>query len=148
MPATGGFSLPTILRVLAGKAPSSRQTLPHSHLWRRFQGGKDNCRIFVSTGRNYKVYADTGLDYFCMHCLVTILDTGARPNFIDKKKIQIGFNTKIYAGPLQNICNANRNRLWMLGTTNFRVYLDHKSVALKLIVWNTLAAFATVGASF
>lgn len=62
--------------------------LCHSRPWPRYRDSKDGRLIFLSAGRNYKPNANIGLDYSCTHYLVTILVTGAGPNFILKAGFQ------------------------------------------------------------
>lgn len=101
-PLYGNLSRLTTPRVLSTKTPSSGQGLCQSCWRQRYQDSKDDRHIFVSISCNYNVYADIGLEYPCMHCLVSILDTGARPSFFSTSELSTVLESHMSFGPLFN----------------------------------------------
>lgn len=90
----------------------------------------------------------TSLNYSCMHCLVTILDTVDRPNLICEKELPTDFKTQLSTVPLPKICNVNKNQLLMLDNVMLLVHLGHAKVTLKFIFCESLAAPIVNGADF
>ena len=98
--------------------------------------------------RNYKVYADIGLDSNRLTRFLTILDTGAGPNFISRAELPDEVDGLIRHGPLPDICDANSNPLDMIGTVKLPVRLGHFLCLVEFIVCRSLAASAILGADY
>lgn len=120
----------------------------HSHPEWRYRDSNDGRRIFVSTCRNYKVYANIDPSFTCTRRLVAIPDTGAGPNFVRESELPDRFETQLSTGLLPNICNAYRNPLQMLGIVKPHVLLGNTQETFNFIVCKTLAASAITGAEF
>lgn len=88
------------------------------------------------------------LEYTYMHSLVERLITRAAPNSISRNKLLNRIKTQLWASPLPNIYNTNKNLLQMLGTIKFWHHLGHTTVPLKVIVRDPLPASVTIGANF
>lgn len=88
--ANEGSSQVMTLRLRSWRNYLSGKNLSHERPWRRFRHSSDEPRIFVATGRNYKVYADVGLDYSRMQRLMAVLNTGAGPNFTRQSDLRTG----------------------------------------------------------
>lgn len=104
--------------------------------------------MFVSTGCNYKLYANIGLAYTCEHRLMTKRNTGAGPNFKSKNELPIRFEIPIPNRPLPNVCNANKISVRMLGIINLQIHVGHTRDTIQFIVCETLAASAIIGSDF
>lgn len=135
-------------KVLFTKLHPSGQELRQSRPWRRYRDRKEDHRKLVSTGPNYKVYADVGLSYACTRLLRTLFDTGAGHSFVRENELSDGRETKMSTESLPIICDAKKNPLQMLGIVKLHVLLSTTQVFLKLTVSNTLAALAIVEAYF
>lgn len=83
-----------------------------------------------------------------MQRLVAVLDTGAGPNFITESEFQDELRTLILAGSPPNICDVSKNPLRKLETVGMLVHLGHTRAALRLTVFETMAAAAIFGADF
>ena len=79
---------------------------------------------------------------------LTILDTGAGPNFVRLSKSSLGARRFIREGPLPNINDANSNPLKTLGSITLIVRLGHRLVALDFVVCLELAAEVILGCDF
>lgn len=99
-PVSDALSQISTPKVLSTKIPSSGLDLSQNCPSGRYEDRKDDRRIFVSIGRNYKVYSDIALNYTCMNRLVDILDTRTEPSFIGKNKLPTGFETQLSFRPL------------------------------------------------
>lgn len=108
----------------------------------------DTDKVFVMARRNYKVYAGLGGSHSVIQRTLTILDTGAGPNFIREQELPEHVVGRLRAGPLPEICDANNRPLNMLGTVNLVVQLGTFVVRDVFIVCRTLAAPAILGADF
>ena len=104
--------------------------------------------LLVMARRNYKVYADVGLNRPLLTRRLTVLDTGAGPNFIRKDELPPGFESRLRYGPLLNIGDANNNPLSMLGVISLIVRLGTFLVKLDFIVCERLAAPVILGCDF
>ena len=98
--------------------------------------------------RNYKIYADLGFTPFLLEKKLTVLDTGAGPNFIRKSDLAPGFEQYVRYGPLPSISDANRNPLRMLGTIELLVRLQNRTLKCDFIICERLAAAVILGADF
>ena len=78
--------------------------------------------------RNYKVYADLGLNASLQAKKLTILDSGAGPNFIRKSELPLGFEDRIKYGPLPSVNDANNNPVRMVGLIDLVVRLGNRLV--------------------
>ena len=115
--------------------------------WNRVKSPKNPDLIFVLTRRNYKVYTDIGSSTSTIRRILSILDTGAGPNFIRSDELN-GIEAVIRQGPLPDICDANNKPLQLLGTIKLPVRLGNFSSRIEFIVCKTLAAPAILGADF
>lgn len=98
--------------------------------------------------RNFKVHSDIGLDLNRMKRTLSVLDTGAGPNFIRKSELPSRFERQVRTGPLPDICDANGKPLSMLGAATLPVRLGNRLVKVEFIVCNKLAAPAILGCDF
>ena len=103
--------------------------------------------VLVIAKRNYKVYADLGVTTRIMSRAVSVLDTGAGPNFIAQELLPRG--SKIQDTALESpILDANKNPLTTRGTVVLLVRLGRRLVRLRFIVCAKLAAPVILGYDF
>ncbi|CAN8069585.1 unnamed protein product [Agarophyton chilense] len=102
----------------------------------------------VVSKRNYKVYADIGSDRNLLSRRLTILDTGAGPNFLRESELAPADLERIRYGPLRDIRDANKNALKTLGTVRLVVRLGRFVVLVDFIVCKTLAAPVVLGCDY
>ena len=95
--------------------------------------------------RNYKVYADTGLNKNLLTRKVCVLDTGAGPNFIRKSDLPEDYFKYVRQGPLPYVTDANRNPIRMLGTIDLVIQLGRWVAKCEFIVYEKLAAQVILG---
>ncbi|CAN8072774.1 unnamed protein product [Agarophyton chilense] len=98
--------------------------------------------------RNYKVYADIGLDKELLTRRLTVLDTGAGPNFIRMPELGPTNQERTRYGPLQDIRDANRNAVRTLGAVKLPVRIGHYLVKVKFVVCRSLAAPIVLGCDY
>ncbi|CAN8076123.1 unnamed protein product [Agarophyton chilense] len=98
--------------------------------------------------RDYKVYADIGSDRNLLSRRLTILDTGAGPNFIRESELGPADLERIRYGPLPDIRDANKNAVKTLGTVRLLVRLGRFVVLVDFIVCKTLAAPVVLGCDY
>ena len=104
--------------------------------------------ILVMASRNYKVYADVGINQNLLARNLSVLDSGAGPNCIRKSELPPGFDAHIRHGPLPNIGDANNNPLYTIGTLALVVRLGRRIVKVEFIVCERLAAPVILGCDF
>ena len=88
--------------------------------------------------RNYKVYADIGTQRNVLSRVLSVLDTGAGPNFIRRSMLPPG--APVRQGPLPSVSDVNNNPIAMSGTVRLVVRLGAYVVKLDFIVCERLAA--------
>ena len=93
--------------------------------------------------RNFIVYADIGVT----PRKLSVVDTGAGPNFIRKDELPLGVDV-IRHGPLPNVADANSNPIRMTGLVDFVVRLGIHISKTEFIVCERLAAPVIVGCDF
>ena len=116
--------------------------------WNRCRNPKFPDRVLTMKKRNYKVYADVGIDEYNMHRKVSILDTGAGPNFIRRDELPEVTWAKIRQAALPDVCDANNRPLQTAGLITLPVKLGRYLVDVQFIVCNKLAASMILGADF
>ena len=97
--------------------------------------------------RNYKVYADIGVDTRLLSRRVAILDTGAGPNFIHRDALPPDVEV-LKQGQLPSIADANNRPLSMSGRVDLFVQLGYTRVRAEFLVCERLAAPMIIGADF
>ena len=100
------------------------------------------------TKRNFKVYADIGDSSTRLLRTLSVLDTGAGPNFIRKNAPPSGDLTPISYGPLPYIADANSNPIQVKGITRLLVRLKIRAYWVEFIVCDSLAAPIILGCEF
>lgn len=55
---------------------------------------------------NYKLYADIGMDRYRLNSFLTILDTGAGPNFIRQNELPAEGESRIAQTAIPEICDV------------------------------------------
>ena len=98
--------------------------------------------------RNYKVYAELGFDRYTLTRKLSVLDTGAGPNFIRKSALTPGWEAHLRAGPLPSVNDANNKPLRVIGLIPQVVRLGHYLVESDFVVCETLAAEVIIGADY
>ena len=98
--------------------------------------------------RNYKVYTELGFEPSLLARKLTILDSGAGPNFIRKSELPPGFEDRIKFGPLPSVNDANSNPVKMVGLIDLVVRLGNRLVKVEFIVCERLAAAVILGCDF
>lgn len=98
--------------------------------------------------RNYKVYADLGVSDQYMVRQLSVLDTGAGPNFLVESLIPPHLRSRIRATPLVDIADANNRPLSTVGVIDLLVRLGHYVVKLDFLVCKQLAAPVILGCDF
>ena len=116
--------------------------------WHRSNNEKNPDRILVMSKRNYKVYADIGPDRTRLRRLLSVVDTGAGPNFIRREELPPGIEKDIRYGPLPDICDANDRPLRMIGTIRLVVRLGRLVSLADFIICQQLAAPMILGADY
>lgn len=116
--------------------------------WLRHRHPKYPERAFVMTKRNYKVYADLGLDPYRMFRVLTILDTGAGPNFVRQAELLDELDRYIRHGPLPEIFDANNKPLPMVVSVKLPVKVGTFLDIVGFIVSQTLAGPVILVADF
>ncbi|CAN8069066.1 unnamed protein product [Agarophyton chilense] len=102
----------------------------------------------IVSKRNYKVYIDIGSDRNLLSRRLTILYTGAGPNFIREPELAPADLELIRYGPLPDIRDANKNAVKTLGTVRLVVRLGRFVVLVDFIVCKTLAAPVVLGCDY
>ena len=97
--------------------------------------------------RNYKVYADVGQGRTILTRKLSVLDTGAGPNFIRASELPPGVDKPRY-GPLPNISDADNNPIRMIGLVDLVTRLGNRIVKVEFIVCERLAAPVILGCDF
>ncbi|CAN8076114.1 unnamed protein product [Agarophyton chilense] len=114
--------------------------------WRRYTcPSQQENFILITQKRNYKVYTDIGLDKDLLTRLLTVLDTGAGPNFIRISELGPIDQEQIRYGPLPDIEDANRNAVRTLGPVKLLVRLGQFLMKVAFIVCKSLAAPVVLG---
>ena len=103
---------------------------------------------YTLTSRNYKVYADVGVNRYRLTRKISILDTGAGANFIRKSELDAEWESHIRYVPLPSVCDANNKPLKAMGIITQVVRLGHYIVETDFIVCERLAAEVVLGAAF
>lgn len=142
-----GFQF-TIPSILTKKAALSRQELWQSRPWRRYRNSKNHRHIFVSIGRNFKKYAEIGLAYTHINCLITFFDTVAGPRVTHISKLPTVFEIQLSIRPLPNILHTSTNLLEILGIIKLVVNLGHTQRTLYFVFYKTLPAFVSIDTEF
>ena len=91
--------------------------------WIQYRDSRAPVRVFLMTKRNFKVYADIGDSPTRLLRTLSVLDTGAGPNFIRKNALPAGDLTPLSYGPLPDIADANSNHIQVKGITRLLVRL-------------------------
>lgn len=79
---------------------------------------------------------------------LTILDTCAGPNLFCKKELSAGFKLQMFTRPAPNIFDAEKDQLEMLAIIKLRVYLNNRTLTLKLIICKTIETSSFNGTDF
>ena len=98
--------------------------------------------------RNYKVYADLGPDRYQLRGILSVVDTGAGPNFIRFSELPPGISNEIRHGPLPDICDMNNRSLGMICIVKLPVRLGRFLSVADFIVCPKLAAPLILGADY
>ena len=98
--------------------------------------------------RNFKVYADIDDSPTRLLRTLSVLDTGAGPNFIRKNALPAGDLTPLSYGHLPDIADANSNPIPVKGITRLLVHLKTRAYWVEFIVRDSLAAPVILGCDF
>ena len=98
--------------------------------------------------RNYKVYASIGFSTRLVVRKLSVMDTGAGPNFIRKSELPDGKIREIRKTPLPEVTDANRNPIRMIGTIDLIVQLGNCMMRTEFIVCERLADPVILGCDF
>ena len=102
----------------------------------------------VIAKRNYKFYADFGLGLHLLVKKLTVLDTGAGPNFVRKDELPPNYMQKLRPAPLLKICDANRNLIRTCGVIDLMTRIGTRLVRVEFVVCERLAAGVVLGCDF
>lgn len=116
--------------------------------WNRVVRSGQNEAVFVMARRNYKVYADVSANGINYYRKITVLDTGAGPNFIHKKDVPIEGLDKIRYGKTYGMSDANGRPLDIIGTVSLNTQLGTTSTRVEYLVCSRLAASVILGCDF
>lgn len=89
-----------------------------------------------------------GLEYTCMHRLVTILETEAEATFISKIDLPAGQETQLFSKSVLNICNTNKNPWRIFDIIKLQDHPGDTRVTLKFLVCETMVASTIDSADF
>ena len=84
--------------------------------------------------RNCKVHANIGDSLTRLLRTLSVIDTGARPNFIRKNALPAGDLTPLSYEPLPDIADANSNPIQLKGITRLLVRLKTRAYWVEFIV--------------
>ena len=116
--------------------------------WIQYRDSRAPVRVFLMTRRNFKVYADIGDSPTRLLRTLSILDTGAGPNFIRKNALPAGDLIPLSYGPLPDIADANSNPIQVKGIKRLLVRLKTRAYWVEFIVCDSLAAPVILGCDF
>ena len=102
----------------------------------------------VMAKRNYKCYAELGLHPYLLTRKLTVLDTGAGPNFIREDELPSGYAEQLKNGPVPSVCDANRNPVRIKGTVDLLVRMGEHLARVKFNVCERLAAGVVLGCDY
>ena len=108
--------------------------------WIQYRDNRAPVRIFLMRKRNFKVYADIGDSPTRLLRTLSVLDTGAGPNFIGKNALPAEDLTPLSYGPLPDIADANSNPIQIKGITRLLVRLKTRAYWVEFILCVSLAA--------
>ena len=100
------------------------------------------------TKRNFKVYADIGESPTRLLRTLSVLDTGADPNFIRKNALPAGDLTPLSYGPLPDVSDANSNPIQVKGIMRLLIRLKTRAYWIEFIMCDSLAAPVILGCNF
>ncbi|CAN8071373.1 unnamed protein product, partial [Agarophyton chilense] len=116
--------------------------------WIRIRNNRIPDRVLVMAKRNYKVYADLGLHTQFMVRHLTVLDTGAGPNFIVESLLPPPLRSIIRSETVPDVLDANNNPLKTAGVIDLVIRLGRMVVKLTFIVCRSLAAPVILGCHY
>ena len=105
-------------------------------------------KILVLARKKYKVFADIGPMVGLMSRVLSVLDTGAGPNLIQKSELPAGLETLLSFGPTQDIGDANNRPLRTVGKIKMPVRLGHFVATAEFIVCEKLEVPLILGADY
>lgn len=105
-------------------------------------------RVLRMTKHNRKMYADLGLDSSRMFRVLTVLNTGAGPNFIRQTEISPEVEKNLKRAPPLEKYDANNRPLLLVGTVKQPVRLETFFFRVEFIVCQRLKAPVILGADF
>ena len=117
-------------------------------LWYRVKRGECPEKILILARKHYKVFADIGPTVGLMSRVLSVLDTGAGPNLIQKSELPSGLETLVSFGPTQDIGDANNRPLRTVGTIKMPVRLGHFVAVAEFLVCEKLAVPLILGADY
>ena len=116
--------------------------------WIQYRDSRAPVLIFLMTKRNFKDYTDIGDSATRLLRTLSVLDTGAGPNFIRKKALPAGDLSLLSYGPLPDIADANSNPIQVKGIMRLLVRLKTRAYWVEFIVCDSLAAPVMLGCDF
>ena len=117
--------------------------------WQQVKSHDDPEAVFVLAKRNYKVYANIGLDTRHMTRFMTVLDTGAGSSFIRLGEIPHGMRDRIQPLPSEaNIRNASGKPVPIMGTIDLQVQIGSTLEKVTFLVADKLAVAVILGCDF
>ena len=97
--------------------------------------------------RNFKVYSDPG-ENKSMRRILSVLGTGAGPNFIRKCTLLPGEQVTVTHEPLPEIADANSNPIRSKETNRLLFRLGTRAFMVEYVVCESLAASLILGCNF
>ena len=113
--------------------------------WQKYVQPRLPSTLMVMAKRNYKCYADFGLGLHFLVKKLTVLDTGAGPNFVRKDELPPKYTQKLRPAPLLKICDANGNLIGTCGVIDLMKRIGTRLVRVDFVVWERLAAGVVLG---
>ena len=104
--------------------------------------------MFALSRRSYKVYASFGLNPKLLVRQLSVLDTGAGPNFIRADVLPKGYSSLLAKGPMPSVADANGRPLSMSGIITLWVRLGSYLKRVPFFVCTRLAAPVILGCDF
>ena len=115
--------------------------------WRLLKSKIDG-RVLMMAKRNYKIYADIGLQKQLLAKKVAVLDTGAGPNCVRESDLPPGYEASMRYGPVPNIGDANNKPIAMKGYIAMLLRVGHFIVKTDFLVCERLAVPLILGRDF
>ena len=116
--------------------------------WRRYKPPRDEDSIMLMAKRNYKVDTFVGLNRNLLTRRISVLDTGAGPNFVQAVDLPPECRSRLRQGPLPKVTDANRNPIRMIGKIELVIQLGNWISKTSFIVCEKLTVPVILGCDF